>query len=1006
MNEDKNPPNTLLITPPAEDSDDEGNNDSEPMIFNFGPQSNEEVRDQALQEATSFNFGPQPMEAPEVEFVSSLTTGSRKNQMPLYTKELGAFINNKRRAATNRELRGGATAYIDEDESGTYDPKKARRTPPSPSRPAKRVKTSNAIDEDGNPRPKKPTKLIGFRYSLVVKLDFKSEKALNYLRSLPAGTSGPQPGFVEEEVDSDGSGCVVPSKRKRQVKRPRRLGATASRSDGLTIDRLTTGHPQRRGCRCCFEQGNDDCSLIKYAHEYPCEACEDAGVDCVLIVPPKFKKVCLRCKEKRRNCSYILDGGKGVEACDACEEEGVTCCAEALTEPSFLRRFVNRPARIKPIPTPTKTAKEPAKERMFVACNQCRATGKRCTNRGKADPGPCSNCRKANQACKFVIPTTRTPQLQAPPSSSKSKRTFASSSRHHSKSASSTPARARSGTPHSPNTLTETIYSELEKKNIRKAEKLIAKGKLFSPSHPLYYGSRDNKSKIPQTSPKLIGCTLGISHIYIITSFCHPITFNYVPDPLLRNPCSWCDNPFFGLWGLASTSDPRKVEGFYHADGQGFEEVYGGFSEIGYSKSVMCIACTYARVRITQCPSHRIRALDPNRAEIDMRVFDDRKWGEAVDAYKAGDEKGAELVRSAKWCSVCPAAAALKCCSPQLFDENGEPVSQHGHGHGGGGCEGCGLLLCEDCAELMGKLIKGGARTGAKQLDAIVREVKGNKWRYAEGVRADAEFLTSAGELLRRIGQGMGASEGRLDDEGEVQVLKVEGEGGWIGGGFDTKERGREKEKGRSGWMNEDMKVGGVNGKVIGKGKEKADIAEKAWAQYQAREKEAERSSVGAGFKGKGKVQSNGPGGGGRANGAVCVGGRGTNGQLRQRTSTASSGSASSGARNGLQTNDRRFSSGSESTSGAGQTVNGFHSTQNSTDNRSMGPPSGTGFNNSQRAGSGRNGGGNGNMQLGVKREREERGEFQFGGLLKERKRDVERDFGGRMGDVIDLTDD
>ncbi|KAG4434896.1 hypothetical protein IFR05_009626 [Cadophora sp. M221] len=1022
MDEDQNPPNNFPITPPAEDSEDEGNNDSEPIVFNFGPQSNEEVRHQASQEAgsftsrsrsadssrngapISFNFGPQPIEAPEAEFIASFAAGSTKNQMPLWTKELGAFINNKRRAATNRELRGGATAYIDEDESGTYDPKKARRTPPSPPRPAKRVKTFNALDEDGNPRPEKLAKLIGFRYSLVVKLAFKSEKALNYLDSLPADESAPQPGFVEEEeVDSDGSEGVVSSNRKRQVKRPRRLGATVSRSDGLTIDRLTNGHPQRRGCRCCFEQGSDDCSLIKYPQEYPCEACEDAGVDCVLIVPPKFKKVCLRCKEKRRNCSYILDGGKGAEACDACDEEGVICCAEALTESSIIRRFTNRPARIKPSPALTTTAKEPAKERMFVACNQCRGTGKRCTNRGKADTGPCSHCRKANQACRFVMPTTRTPQFQPPPSSSKSKRTFASSSKHHSKSPSSTPTRDRLGTPHSPNTLTATIYSELERKNIRKAEKLIAKGKFFSPSHPLYQstkGGRGQRSKFPQASPKLIGRTLGISHVHIVTSFCHPITFNYIPDQLLRNPCSWCDNPFFGLWGLASTSGPRKVEGFYHIDGQGFEEVYGGFSEIGYSKSVMCITCTYARVRITQCPSHRLRALDPNRAEVDMRAFDDRKWSEAVEAYKIGDEKGAELVRSAKWCSVCPGAARLKCCFPQLFDENGEPVvQQHGYGHGGG-CEGCGLLLCEDCAELMGKLIKGGARTGSKQLDAIFREVKRNTWRYAEGVRADAEFLTSAGELLRRIGQGMGASEGRVDDEGEVKVWKVEGEGGWIGGGFDTKEKERERGKGSIGWMNEDVKVADVTGKGSAKGKEKAGIAEQAWAQYQTRE-ESERSSVAADFKSKGKVQSNGSGGRGRVNRVALISGRDANGQIRQGTSMASSRSSKTGVRNGFQANGRRFSSGS----GVNHSANGPQHPQNPRENRSMAPPNGIGFSSGQRVQNSGNGGGVG-VERGIKRAREARDEFQFGGLLKERTRDSESDFGGRVGDFIDLTDD
>lgn len=251
MDDDKDVPKTPLITPPAEDSDEDGDNDGPPMVFNFGgPQSNEEVLDQAIEEASSFNsysqssqspngspiepiafnFGPQAVEAPESNFVASLA-GSKKLQMRSGLRELAAAINNKRRAATNREFRGGATAYIDEDESGTYDPKKARRTPPSPSRPAKRVKISHPLDEDRNPKPKKPTKQIGFRYSLVVKLEFKSKEALDYLSSIPAGASGPLTGNVEEEVevDSDDPEYGGTFKRKRAVKRPRRLGATVDR---------------------------------------------------------------------------------------------------------------------------------------------------------------------------------------------------------------------------------------------------------------------------------------------------------------------------------------------------------------------------------------------------------------------------------------------------------------------------------------------------------------------------------------------------------------------------------------------------------------------------------------------------------------------------------------------------------------------------------------------------------------------------------------------------------
>ncbi|KAH7407159.1 hypothetical protein BKA64DRAFT_408541 [Cadophora sp. MPI-SDFR-AT-0126] len=966
-------PKTQPVPPPADGSEDEANGDQQPMIFNFdGPQSNEEVRDQALLESASFNgrsqstessqsgaiaqpisfnFGPQPVEAQEAVFNAALSTGLRGSQMPAGARELAAAINNRRRAATNRAFRGVATAYIDEDESGTYDPKRARKTPPSPSRPAKRVKTSNAVNKDGTLVSKKPTKQIGFRYEMLVKLKFHSKKALDYLRALPVGPYGSQSSNADEELDfDDDSGYGGSYKRKREAKQPRRLGAAITRSDGLTIDDLSEGHPQRRGCRCCFNQGSNECTLIEQPDEYPCEACDDAETDCVLIIPPKFKKACLRCKGKRRNCSYSLDGGKGVDACDACEEEGITCCAEPLTDSRVVRRFANLPARVKF--KPNLAASEPVRERMYVSCNQCRSTGKRCTIRGKADLGPCSNCRKAGQTCKFVHPLTRTPQL--PASSYKTKK-LSISSTHCAKSDSSTPPRDRMGTAHSPNTLTATIYSELEKKNTRKAERLFAK---------------------------------GTTHIHITTSFCHPITFNYVPDPLLKNPCSWCDNPFYGLWGLASTSGPRKVEGFYYPNGGGFEEVFGGFSELGYSRSVMCIACTYARVRITQCPAHRLRALDVKMGEFDLDVLSEEKWGKTVKAYQDGDMKGAELVRKAKWCSVCPAAAALKCCSPQLFDENGEPASAQQHAHGGG-CEGCGLLLCQDCAELLGKLIRGGARTGGRQLDSMVSEVKRNRWRFTEGVRADAEFLTSGGDLLRSIGEGLGASEGKRDEERELKVSNVKGEGAWIAGAGSGGVEG-ERKRDRDCWMR-----GEGNGTDV-----RGDEMSRA-------------------IKAKKTVGENGMRGGRE----LMNGSTGTS--MRPSSSTTSSSSTSF---NTNIKNERRPSNTNHSSQNYQN-----HPSRARGDTISMPPPicrsshssstslnpwpstshnhssSQRGINNTRGTAASYTGTSNGYAygtgQKGIKRERDTRGEIMFGGFLKERKEDVEKAFRGQVG-VIDLTDD
>lgn len=185
-------------------------------------------------QSIAFHFGPQTAAAPETEYFKNYASGPPQMRMPKGARELGMLLNNRRRAAANRNIRGAATAWIDEDDSGTYDPKKARRTPPSPPRPMKRVKTVHSLDDEDNPKPKKPTKQIGFRYSLIVKLLFESKKALNYLKTLPAGPSHPAP--FSEPSDSD-ENCYPDSvsgyggtfKRKREVKRPTRLGATSAR---------------------------------------------------------------------------------------------------------------------------------------------------------------------------------------------------------------------------------------------------------------------------------------------------------------------------------------------------------------------------------------------------------------------------------------------------------------------------------------------------------------------------------------------------------------------------------------------------------------------------------------------------------------------------------------------------------------------------------------------------------------------------------------------------------
>ena len=152
----------------------------------------------------------------------------------------------------------------------------------------------------------------------------------------------------------------------------------------------------------------------------------------------------------------------------------------------------------------------------------------------------------------------------------------------------------RDGTPFTPTSNSRTLFSEAALRQEKKDKRALKKGRSLSST----FSSLQSTAEFDK-EPELIGYTLGQRHIFKTTAFCHPIKFNYEPDPMGKEPCSWCDSPFFGHYGLADDDGPRRVEGFYWPDGSGFEEVQGGYSERGYSQSKMCVACTSEPVSYT-----------------------------------------------------------------------------------------------------------------------------------------------------------------------------------------------------------------------------------------------------------------------------------------------------------------------------------------------------------------------------------------------------------------------
>ena len=337
----------------------------------------------------------------------------------------------------------------------------------------------------------------------------------------------------------------------------------------MTLDDLTEDHPQRRGCKACFEAGDDECTLIEHKFKYPCEACRDGSVECELIIPPELKKSCERCKQKRRSCSYASDGGKGVETCDQCADEGVKCCAGPLRQSKRFEKTTSRGNGVRQSEVDDAIEKV---ERMWVACNQCRTIGRRCTLKGKQDIGPCSGCRKDHEQCKFVLPPQRQLHLSAAPDLSLSLRKKQQKSSHY-----FSPKRGKSP---------ETPEEKNSRKNLGVSSPATNTRNLLEEVAVLGYkqGRRALKK--------------GNRHILRKTSFCHPIQFNYIPDPMGDHPCDWCLTPFFGFYGLTDQTGPRTAEGYWLGDGEGFEEVCGGFADPGVDgqareRTRMCVGCTF-----------------------------------------------------------------------------------------------------------------------------------------------------------------------------------------------------------------------------------------------------------------------------------------------------------------------------------------------------------------------------------------------------------------------------
>ncbi|KAH0553001.1 hypothetical protein GP486_006805, partial [Trichoglossum hirsutum] len=381
------------------------------------------------------------------------------------------------------------STWVDNDESGTYDPKGKRVPTPPPKRSNENASEADKAVKDGQPKKPKPNSWLRGRQqggSLVVTLGLESDREKAVVGTHADGTSEAVD-QIQRSINSYGEHCGtpeveisshhVPLATRLHSRRTRRPSAVSTdplpdSSTSLPLQNTPTvdlsdfslGHLESKGCKACFELGIP-CPLLEDNSTYPCENCVEDDCDCELIIPPAKKRACESCRKSRFKCSY-REGGDHSLPCENCQRRGQKCFAG----PDITNRKLSGVAKF-----------QPTRERPFLACTPCRKTKKWCSLKTKGTEPPCKGCLRNGLECCFervekpkdqaarweVKPqiTERTPEVQMP-------------------------------------------------------------------------------TPIPDASREC-----GVKLI-IKTAFAHPITFNHYPAEDGSDPCHWCDAAAFGIMGI------------------------------------------------------------------------------------------------------------------------------------------------------------------------------------------------------------------------------------------------------------------------------------------------------------------------------------------------------------------------------------------------------------------------------------------------------------------------
>ncbi|KAF1836845.1 hypothetical protein BDW02DRAFT_613998 [Decorospora gaudefroyi] len=266
--------------------------------------------------------------------------------------------------------------YVDQDNSGNFDPiEDAKRN----FQRAKAAKAAKAAQPKKGKR--EPRENI---MKCIVNLEFK---AFGNVRNI----TNDEDNWPEDwsDIDSD-------TERELQEYRDFFRHCTPGCETQLPIEDPSgqvddmTGYPVARGCKACRKHGLD-CSMVD-GGTYPCQQCLDENDRCEPIVPPTENGYCKQCVDDGQEfCSFENDPDQAI--CDYCSVNDLIC--EALPPTEYRAHRI----RIDEIMY--------GEDRPYAACTVCRREKKRCSLKKKTDKPPCKYCKKHSIGCTFYdIPKT------------------------------------------------------------------------------------------------------------------------------------------------------------------------------------------------------------------------------------------------------------------------------------------------------------------------------------------------------------------------------------------------------------------------------------------------------------------------------------------------------------------------------------------------------------------------------------------------------------------------